>query len=100
MKFFNFEVKVVLDSQPLLNSVPFPAWLCKIGHSHTMVALDTFNDNLCPWRCIAVFRGARPERSTQTAREIETSCFKLRAAPNYVLTTSLDELDNIERHLH
>ena len=100
VKFFNVEVKVVLDRQPLLNTGPFPAWLCKLGHSHTMVALDTFNDNLCLWRCIAVLRGARPDRSTQAAREIETSCFKLRAAPNDVLTTSLDELDYIERHLN
>ena len=33
-------------------------------------------------------------------RELAQSYFKLRTAPNNVLRTSLDELDEVERHLN
>lgn len=65
-----------------------------------MVSLDTFDDNLCLWRCIAVPQGARPDRSTQTARELAKSYFKLRTTPNNIPRISLDELDKVERHLN
>ena len=65
-----------------------------------MLALDTYQDNLCLWRCIAVHRSARPDRSTTAARELAKGFFKLRATPNDSLKTSLDELDLVERHLN
>ena len=65
-----------------------------------MVALDTYKDNLCPWHCIAVHRGARPDRSTQAARGLVKSFFKLGTAPNDFPKTSLDELDRVERHIN
>jgi len=65
-----------------------------------MVTLDTYQDNLCLWRCIAIHRGARPDRSTTAARGLAKSFFKLRAAPNDNPKTSLDELDRVERHLN
>ena len=45
--FFNVDLKVVLDRQPLLGTGPLPDWLRNLAHSRSMVALDTFNDNLC-----------------------------------------------------
>jgi hypothetical protein len=100
--FFNVDVKVVLDRQPLLGADPLPDWLRNLarGRAGSMVALDTFNDNLCLWRCIAVHRGALPHRSTQTARELVKSFFKLTTAPNDWAKTSFDELDKVERHLN
>lgn len=65
-----------------------------------MKALDYFNDNLCLWRCIAVFRGARVDRSTQAARELLKSFYKLDYSPNYFPKTSINELDKIERHFN
>ena len=64
--FFNDEVKVVLDREP----GPLPDWLRNLarGRGGPMVALDTFQDNLCLWRCIAVHRGERPDRSTMFAQ--------------------------------
>ena len=52
--FFSVEVKVVLDRQPLVETGPLPDWLRNLAHSRSMVALDTYQDNLCLWRCIAV----------------------------------------------
>ena len=71
-----------------------------MGRAGPMVALNTYQDNLCLWRCIAVHRGARPDRSTTAARELAKSFFKLKAAPNDIPKTSLDEFDKVERHLN
>ena len=60
-KHFNVDVKVVLDRQPLLGTGPLPDWLCNLAHSRYMLTLDTYKDNLCLWRCIAVHRGSRPD---------------------------------------
>ena len=96
------DVKVVLDRQPLLGTGPLPDWLRNLarGRAGPMVALDTYQDNLCLWRCIAVHRGARPDRSTTAARELAKSFFKLRATPNDSPKTSVDELDKVKRHLN
>ena len=100
--FSSVEVKVVLDRQPLLGTGPLPVWLRSLarGREGTMVALDTYQDNLCLWRCIAVQRGANPQRSTQAARELAKSFFKLSGRPDDVEKTSLDELDKVEKHLN
>ena len=65
-----------------------------------MLALDTFKDNLCLWRCIAVHRGSRPDRSTTAAWELAKSFFSLIAIPQDCRKTSLDELDEVEKHLN
>ena len=70
---FNVDIKVVLDRQPLLGTGPLPDWLRNLSHNRSMLALDTFKDNLCLWRCIAVHRGSRPDRSTTAARELAKS---------------------------
>jgi len=94
------DVKVVLDRQPLLGTGPLPNWLHNLAHGWSMVALDTHQDNLSLWCCIAVHRGARPDRSTTAVRGLAKSFFKLIAAPNDSPKTSPDELDRVERHLN
>ena len=101
--YFNVDVKVVLDRQPLMGTGPLPDWLRKQankGQKQAMVALDTYKDNLCIWRCIAVHNGARPDRSTEAARSLAKSFYKLERMPtNWVGKTSLDELEKVEMHL-
>ena len=65
-----------------------------------MVGLDTYQDNLCLWRCIAVHRGSRSYRSTTVARGLAKSFFKLKTMPTDCPKTSLDELDKVEKHLN
>ncbi|KAL9955049.1 hypothetical protein ACROYT_G042653 [Oculina patagonica] len=98
--FFDAEVKVVLDRRPLLGTGPLPCWLRNLAHGRSMVALDTYRDNLCLWRCIAVHQGARIDRSTVAARGLAKSFFKLETVPTDCPKTSLDELDKVERHLN
>ena len=97
---FNADVKAVLDHQPLLGTGPLPNWLRNLAHSRSMVALDTYRDNMCLWRCIAVHKGARPDRSTKAAQGLAKSFFKLRDTPTNCVKTSLDELEKVEMHLN
>ena len=81
VKFENIEVKAVFGEQPPLGEGPLPDWLRNLAHGRQMASLDTFDDNLCLWRCIAVYRRALPNRSTQAARELAKSYFQLKKAP-------------------
>ena len=94
------DVKVVLDRQPLVGTGPLPVWLRNLTRTNVMVVLDTYKYNLCLWSCIAVHQGARPDRSTQTARQLAMGFFKLAAEPNDLPKTSLDQLDEVERYLN
>ena len=102
--YFDADVKVVLDRQPLMGTGPLPDWLRNLAHAargQAMVALDTYKDDLCLWRCIAVHNGARPDRSTEAARNIAKSFYKLESMPtNWVGKTSMDELEKVEMHLN
>ena len=65
-----------------------------------LVALDTYRDNVCLWRCIAVHKGCRPDRSTKVARGLAKSFFKLKTMPTDCPKPSPDELDKVEMHLN
>ena len=100
---FNVDVKVVLDRQPLTGTGPLPDWLRNLADAargQAMVALDSYRDNLCLWRCIAAHKGARPDRSTKAAQGLAKSFFKLRNMPTNCSKTSLDELEKVEMHLN
>ena len=99
--YYAVDVKVVLDRQPLMGTGPLPYWLHNLARgNHAMVTLDTYRDNLCLWRCIAVHRGARSDRSTEAARDLAKSFYKLRNMPSTWEKTSLDELEKVEMHLN
>ena len=96
IKFSNIEVKAVIDNQPMLGTGPLPDWLRNLAHGRKMVSLDTYRDDMCLWRCIAVYKGARPDRCTQLARQLARSFFKTDIVPR----TSLNELDKVEQYLN
>jgi len=73
LRFHKVDVKVILTRSPLLGSGLLPDWLRNLARGHSIVSLDTFNDNLCLWRCIAVHKGARVDRCTKKAREMAKS---------------------------
>ena len=101
--YFNADVKVVLDRQPLLGTGSLPDWLRNVAHAargQAIVALDTYRDNVCVWRCIAVHKGSRPDRSTKVARGLAKSFFKLKTMPTDCPKPSPDELDKVEMHLN
>ena len=96
IKFSNIEVKAVIDNQPMLGTGPLPDWLRNLAHGRKMVSLDTYRDDMCLWRCIAVYKGVRPDRCTQLARQLARGFFKTDIVPR----TSLNELDKVEQYLN
>ena len=96
IKFSNIEVKAVMDNQPMLGTGPLPDWLRNLAHGRNMVSLDTYGDDMCLWRCVAVYKGARPDRCTQSARQLARGFFKTDIIPR----TSLNELDKVEQYLN
>ena len=96
IKFSNIEVKAVIDNQPMLGTGPLPDWLRNLAHGRKMVSLDTYGDDMCLWRCIAVYKGARPDRCTLSARQLARGFFKTDIIPR----TGLNELDKVEQYLN
>ena len=69
-------VKVILDRHPLfLGQGCLPDWLRrKTG----VLSLDTYRDNRCLFRCIAVYWGAKVRDNMRKTRELENSFFAKR----------------------
>ena len=76
----------------MLGTGPLPDWLRNLAQSREMFSLDTFS----LWRCIAVYKGVRPDRCTQAANWIARGFFK----SELVLRNSVDELDKVEGYLN
>ena len=67
------DVKVILDRQPLqIGLGRLPDW---IGNKREVISIDTYNDNLCIFRCLAVIRGANKQFNSRKARELAKSFF-------------------------
>ena len=68
--------KVILDRQPLtIGQGCLPDWLRnKLG----VISLDTYNDRLCLFRCIAVHRGVDVKRNIRKTRELAETFFAKR----------------------
>ena len=66
-------VKVILDRQPLrIGFGRLPDWL---RNKKRVIPLDTFRDNLCLFRCIAVHWGAHVRRNIRRTRELAEAFF-------------------------
>ena len=80
--------KVILDRHPLfLGRGCLPDWL---RNKRGVLSLDTYNDNRCLFRCIAVHQGAHVKRNVRKTMELERSFFTQRPGLRGRLT---------ERHL-
>ena len=87
------DLKVILDRQPLqIGLGRLPDWL---RNKHDVISLDTYNDNLCLFRCIAVHRGANKQFNTRRARELAQSFFA--ANPKLTAVTS-QQFELVEKH--
>ena len=65
------DFKVILDRQPLqIGLGRLPEWL---RNKREVISLDTYNDDLCPFRCIAVQQGAHKRDNTRKTKELALS---------------------------
>lgn len=92
-------MKAVFDRHPLVGTAPLPDWMHNLVHGLAMLSVDTMRDNLCLWRCVAVYQGANPERSAAKASLLAQSFF-CTPVKKHCPKTSLDELDKVETHLN
>ena len=87
-------VKVILDRHPLfLGLGRLPDWL---RNKHGVLSLNTYEDNLCLFRCIAVQWGATPKRNMRKTRELEKAFFTQRPGLRNRLTDK--HLSLLENH--
>ena len=64
--FKHVQIKLVASNEPLMSFGPLPVWL---RGKRCICALDTFDDNLCMWRCLAIYkRLARGEENRMQER--------------------------------
>ena len=66
VRFTSVSTKIILSNEPLLGCGPLPKWL---ADKKCIYAIDTINDNLCFWRCLAIHQRImkekkRPEEDT------------------------------------
>ena len=87
------DLKVILDRQPLqIGLGRLPDW---IRNKREVISPDTYNDNLCLFRCMAVHKGANKQFNTRRTRELAQSFFA--AHPKLTFITS-QQFHLLERH--
>ena len=88
------DVTVILDRQPLqIGLGRLPAWL---RNKREVIPLDIYNDNRCLHRCLTVHWGARIDRCTRKARELENNFFV--AYPRLRDKLNASHLPLLEKH--
>ena len=87
------DLKVILDRQPLqIGLGHLPDWL---RNKHEVMSLDTYDDNNCLFRCLAVYRGADRRFNTRRTRELAQS---FSAAYPKLPFITLQHLHLLEKH--
>ena len=87
-------VKVILDRHPLfLGLGRLPDWL---RNKRGVLSLDTYRDNRCLFRCIAVHQGAKVRDNMRKTRELENAFFAQHPGLRNRLTDK--HLPLLERH--
>ena len=51
--FKHVQIRLVASNEPLMGCGPLPDWL---RNKRCIYAMDTFDDNLCVWRCLAIYK--------------------------------------------
>ena len=69
--FKHVQIRLVASNEPLMGCGPLPDWLRK---KRCIYALDKFDDNLCVWRCLAIYkRLARSEKNQVQKRSCDAA---------------------------
>ena len=66
--FKHVQIRLVASNEPLMGCRPLPDWL---RDKRCIYAMDTLDDNLCVWRCLAKYkRFARGERNRMQEKKL------------------------------
>ena len=87
------DLRGILDRQPLqIGFGRLPDW---IRNKREVISLDTYNDNYCLFRCLAVHRGAHKRDNTRRSKELAQSFF---AAYPKLTAGTLQQFYLLEKH--
>ena len=53
INFEHVQIKLVVSNEPLMGCGTLPDWL---RNKRCLYAVDTFDDNLCDWRCLIIYK--------------------------------------------
>ena len=71
--YISVQIKVILDNQPLhVGEGRLPK---RLRTEKGLYPLDTFNDNFCVFRCLAVHRGAHKKNNLRITRRLGHNIF-------------------------
>ena len=71
--FKHVQIKLVSSNEPLLGCGPLPDWLRKKRCIYAVDGKNERTDNLCVWRCLAIYtRGSAKRETERTTREALT----------------------------
>ena len=85
------DFKIVLDTPPMFGNGKLPD---ELRWKKGIIALYTYNDNLCLFRCIAIGKGSRQDKYSASAKKLAREFYNTRDVPK----TSLKDIDKIEEH--
>ena len=60
--FKHVQIRLVASNEPLMGCAPLPDWL---RNKRYIYAIDKFDDNLCVWRCLAVYKRKDIQKGTK-----------------------------------
>ena len=96
--FRHVQIRLVASNESLIGCGPLPDWLRKIL---CIYAVDTFDDNMCVWRCLAVYKHKDIKRGTEFVTEAALN-FACEYGDNKlkkdVRPTKLVDFEGITRH--
>ena len=69
--FKHVQIRLVASNEALMDCGPLPGWL---RDKRCIYALDTFDNNLCVWRCLAIYkRLSRGEKNWMQERNCDAA---------------------------
>ena len=63
--FKHVQVRLVASNEPLMGCGPLPDWL---RNKRCIYPVDTFDDNLCVWRCLAIYKRHASGETNQVSK--------------------------------
>ena len=101
MIFKHVQIRPVASNEPLMGYEPMPDWL---RDKFCIYARDTFNDNLCVWRCLVIYKSCSEtnqveKRNCETVLNLAREyCSDNKLKKKDVRSTNLVDFEGIARH--
>ena len=101
--FKSVQVKLIASNEPLMGCGPLPEWLAK---KRCIYAIDKYDDNLCVWRCLAIYKRIEAGRTNQVEKKTCTAALYLARAyygdrlltRKTVRATKLVDFEGVAKH--